>query len=81
VVYDCTNGWDFYGPGAGYHFLAGQDASVSLAKVSFDKQHVGDGDVTKLTDSEKGVLVDWEVKVFKKKYTPVGKLVREGEAS
>jgi membrane-associated progesterone receptor component len=75
-VYDVSfGGVGFYGPGGPYHRFAGTIATRSLAKMSFDAEHMNNRDTSDLTDKEKKILDDW-ITTFakKKKYPVVGKL-------
>jgi len=79
-VYDVTShptGKDFYGPGSGYHALAGKDATKALARM--DKDLVNNLDLSDLTGDELKTLGQWEAK-FKSKYTIVGTLERPEDA-
>ena len=77
-IYNVTKGWSFYGPGGGYHMLAGRDASRALAKMSLDVKDVDDPNIADLSDEESQTLDDW-IEKLSKKYTLVGKLVNESE--
>ena len=75
-VYDVTNGWSFYGPGGGYAFLAGRDASRALAKMSLDVADVDNASVHDLTAEENKTLDEW-IEKLSKKYPVLGNLVPE----
>lgn len=79
VVYDCTRGAQFYGPGGPYEKLAGHDASRSLA--TFEMNVVKDtyDDISDLNQDEMNTLMEW-VEQFKERYDCVGKLLKSGEA-
>mmetsp|Transcript_718 Transcript_718/g.1185 ORF Transcript_718/g.1185 Transcript_718/m.1185 type:complete len:307 (-) Transcript_718:74-994(-) len=75
-VFDVSYGGNgFYLPGCSYAVFAGKDASVALAKMSFEE---GDRDGSKgvevLNEKERKVLADW-IKSFrdKKEYPIVGR--------
>ena len=75
-VFDVTSAKEFYGPGGGYHFFAGRDASRGLAKSSLNVATLSEkpvGDLSGLTAEELDVLQQW-VKKFKDKYPQVGVL-------
>lgn len=65
-----------YGPGGPYNIFAGKDASRALAKMSFQAEDVNGRYLGDLTEEQRVVLKDWEVKfVEKKKYPVVGRIV------
>uniref|UniRef100_A0A7S2V6T0 Cytochrome b5 heme-binding domain-containing protein n=1 Tax=Fibrocapsa japonica TaxID=94617 RepID=A0A7S2V6T0_9STRA len=75
TVFDMSfGGNDFYGPGRGYHVMAGRDASRALAKMSLDVKDVESPNTLDLTESEKDVLENW-YKKFCGKYPICGKLI------
>jgi membrane-associated progesterone receptor component len=76
-VFDVSAGAAFYGPGGGYHFFCGRDASRGLAKSSLDVATLDErvaGDLSGLTEEELGVLDEWCAK-FEAKYPVVGTLL------
>ncbi|XP_075586324.1 membrane-associated progesterone receptor component 1-like isoform X2 [Dermatophagoides farinae] len=77
-VYDCTKGYDYYGPGGAYSTFAGRDASRALAK--FDVMAVKDewDDITDLDQNELSSVMEWNEQ-FQEKYDYVGRLVRSKE--
>ncbi|KPM05956.1 membrane-associated progesterone receptor component 2-like protein [Sarcoptes scabiei] len=77
-VYDCTKGYDYYGPDGAYSTFAGRDASRALAK--FDVMAVKDewDDITDLSPSEMSSVTEWNEQ-FQEKYDYVGRLVRSEE--
>ncbi|CCE62781.1 hypothetical protein TPHA_0D01400 [Tetrapisispora phaffii CBS 4417] len=81
VVYDCTQGRQFYGPSGPYSNFAGHDASRGLALNSFDTDVVRDwdqaiDDLENLSEAEKNALDEWE-QHFINKYPKIGTLVPE----
>jgi len=70
VIYDVSSS-DFYAVGGGYHHFAGHDASVGLAKMSFDVNHLDRDNDYELSETEKTTLNDW-IKKFNLKYPIVG---------
>lgn len=77
-VYDCTKGYDYYGPGGAYSTFAGRDASRALAK--FDVMAVKDewDDITDLNSNELSSAMEWNEQ-FQERYDYVGRLVRSKE--
>ena len=74
-VFDVSASRAMYGPGGGYEFLGGKDASRALGKMSLDPADVK-GDPVRIDDlsgHELDTLDDWFFK-FKKKYPLVGLL-------
>eukprot|EP01066_Platyproteum_vivax_P014452 Platyproteum_vivax@DN646_c0_g1_i2.p1 len=77
TVFDVTShpsGRGFYGPGCGYHMFAGKDASVALAKMSFDTEDQNRSDWMTLSQMDQEILFDWFEK-FEQKYDVVGNVV------
>ena len=72
-----TKGWDFYGPGGGYSFLAGRDASRALALMSLEPASVDDPRVDDLTDEQRDTLQQW-VDKLSQKYQIIGRLIASG---
>ena len=54
--------------------LRRRDGTVSLGKMSFDRQWVGVRDKSVLSPDELGVAKEWEAK-YQEKYPVVGKLL------
>ncbi len=77
VVFDVSQGSDFYGPGSAYHVFAGRNATHGLAKSSIDPTKV-EGDLSKLTASERDTHMQWFAK-YTSKYPQVGFLVDDHE--
>ena len=64
-------GKEMYGKGGPYHIFAGIDASVALAKMSFDEKDLNDRDTSLLTSDQLKVLDDWEKKFLNARCYPV----------
>ncbi|XP_052106538.1 neudesin-like [Mytilus californianus] len=73
VVFDVTEGKDFYGKGAAYNQLAGKDASYAIATWSLEDKDMHH-DISSLSDNELKGLDDVFVGTYKKKYPTVGYL-------
>ncbi|XP_033735142.1 neuferricin homolog [Pecten maximus] len=71
VVFDVSDGKDFYGPGAGYHALVGRDASRAIALWSLEEKDMVH-DLSGLSDDSLKGLDDVFVGTYKKKYPVVG---------
>ncbi|CAD5120867.1 DgyrCDS9417 [Dimorphilus gyrociliatus] len=70
-VFDVSKGAKFYGPGGGYHFFSGRDASKAFITGKFE-----DGltdNVDELSPTDLVALVDWK-DFYHKEYKYVGKL-------
>merc|ERR1712173_291077 len=73
-IYEITARRDLYGEGGRYHFMAGKDATRSLAKMSFDPADIENATkLDDLNDAEKTCLQEW-VDKFNEKYEVVGVL-------
>lgn len=70
VVYDCTSGADFYGPGKPYAIFAGKEVSRSLAKMDISDVEANAG-WNNLTPEHLETLQSW-VNKYKEKYPVVG---------
>ena len=75
-VYDVTSGKEFYGPGGGYAFMSGNDATVVLARMQL-KRELLNKDWAELDAASREVLADY-IRLFNSKYPCVGRL-RDGE--
>ncbi|OWF46987.1 neudesin-like [Mizuhopecten yessoensis] len=71
VVFDVSEGKDFYGPGAGYHALAGRDASRAIALWSLEEKDMVH-DLSGLSDDSLKGLDDVFIGTYKKKYPVIG---------
>ena len=75
IVFD-VSGSDFYKPGGPYHFLAGHEASVPLAKMTKEIEFL-DQEKYKwdecLDENDKIILENWFLKISEK-YTKVAKI-------
>lgn len=80
-IFDVGPGASFYAPGGPYAALAGREAAVPLAKMSFDKEAMegtlrSQGGDVELSAAEDDILENWKAK-FTEKYTLVGSLLIE----
>ena len=77
TVFDVTAGADFYGPGGGYAFFAGRNASRGLATSSLDPATLDEAPAGKelsgLGEEELATLAEWVAK-FEEKYPLLGVL-------
>ncbi|CAL1539005.1 unnamed protein product [Lymnaea stagnalis] len=71
-VFDVTKGRKHYGPGGGYEFFAGVDASKAYVTGNFDKEGLTD-DISDLKPSEILALQNWK-SFYEKDYKLVGKV-------
>jgi len=78
TVYDVSRGRDFYGPGGPYATFTGEEVARAFALMSQDPKDFND-DLTGLSQTELGILSDWEAK-FQAKYDIVGKLNKKKES-
>ncbi|KPP70473.1 neuferricin precursor-like [Scleropages formosus] len=72
-VFDVSKGQKHYGPGGGYHFFAGRDASRAFVSGDFTETGLTD-DVSDLSPAEVVTLYDW-LAFYQRDYKPVGRLV------
>ncbi|XP_014053661.2 neuferricin [Salmo salar] len=72
-VFDVEKGMKHYGPGGGYHFFAGKDASLAFVTGDFTDTGLTD-DVSSLSPAQVVSLYDW-LAFYHKDYKPVGRLV------
>jgi membrane-associated progesterone receptor component len=77
IVFDVSDGKNFYGPGGPYENFAGHECGVALAKMSFDATHVDDLEgIATLKFTEKNDLEGWIEKfTYYRNYPIVGKYV------
>ncbi|XP_038554299.1 neudesin-like, partial [Micropterus salmoides] len=71
VVFDVTNGKEFYGKDAPYNALVGKDSTRAVAKMSLDPADLTP-DTTGLTDEQLKSLESIFEDTYKKKYPIVG---------
>lgn len=63
IVFDVTDGKNFYGPDGPYEMFAGHECGVALAKMSFDTEFIDDFEGCKeLNHGEKDELENWITK-------------------
>jgi len=72
VVYDVSNGPQYYGPGGGYSFFAGKDASRAFVSGQFDEEGLVQ-EVDGLSSGDYLGLEEW-ARFYEKDYTRVGLL-------
>lgn len=72
-VFNVEKGRKHYGPGGGYHFFTGKDASRAFITGDFTEAGLS-SDVSDFSDSQIVALYDW-LSFYQKDYTPVGKLI------
>ncbi|KAM3869328.1 neuferricin [Diretmus argenteus] len=72
-VFDVHKGQKHYGPGGGYHCLAGRDASLAFITGDFSETGLRD-DVSSLSPEQVVALYDWLL-FYQKDYSPVGRLI------
>ncbi|XP_003727182.1 neudesin [Strongylocentrotus purpuratus] len=71
VVFDVTQGKEFYGKDAPYNALVGRDSTRAVAKMSLEPDDLT-SDVTGLSDAYLDSLEDTFKNVYKAKYPVVG---------
>jgi membrane-associated progesterone receptor component len=77
IVFDVSEGRDFYGPGGPYELFAGHECGVALAKMSFDTEFLDDLEGCKnLNYGEKEELENW-INKFQhwRNYPVMGRLI------
>eukprot|EP00980_Cylindrotheca_fusiformis_P008730 scaffold1868_cov193-Cylindrotheca_fusiformis.AAC.15 len=81
IVFDVSDGKNFYGPGGPYEAFAGHECGVALAKMSFDTEHLDDlAGCDKLNFGEKTELEGWIEKFqYYRNYPIKGRLVPDEE--
>lgn len=70
VIYDCTRGADFYGPGKAYGVFAGKEVSRCLGKMLIGDEEANAG-WNNLGEEHLEVLNQWATK-YNEKYPVVG---------
>lgn len=77
IVFDVSDGRNFYGPDGPYEAFAGHECGVALAKMSFDKEHLDDlAGCQSLNFGEKTELESWIEKfTYYRNYPVKGRLV------
>ncbi|KAM9980041.1 hypothetical protein ACTFIZ_006290 [Dictyostelium cf. discoideum] len=74
-IYDVTAKKSTYGPGGSYHLFAGNDATVCLAKSSFEESDINkpwtNQSLEDLTADQKDSLKNW-IDFFSERYDLVG---------
>lgn len=73
LVFNVKKGKKHYGPGGGYEFFAGCDASRAFVSGDFSEVGLTD-DITDLTPADYIGLDDW-IKFYQKDYKYIGKLI------
>ena len=81
IVFDVSNGRNFYGPGGPYEAFAGHECGVALAKMSLDTVHRDDlAGCDKLNHGEKMELERWIEKFqYYSNYPIKGRLVPDAK--
>lgn len=81
IVFNVSDGRNFYGPDGPYAAFAGHECGVALAKMSFDEQHLNDlAGVKDLNFGEKSELDGWVEKfTYYRNYPVMGRLVTDEE--
>ncbi|XP_030648705.1 neuferricin [Chanos chanos] len=72
-VFDVEKGRKHYGPGGGYRFFSGRDASRAFVTGDFTEAGLTD-DLTDLSPSQIVALYDW-LAFYQRDYTPAGRLI------
>ena len=70
VIYDVSKGKEYYGPGGGYSFFAGKDASRAFVSGQFDDEGLVE-DVSGLSSGDYLGLEEW-ASFYEKDYVRVG---------
>jgi membrane-associated progesterone receptor component len=83
IVFDVSDGKNFYGPGGPYEAFAGHECGVALAKMSFDEEHLDDlAGCDNLNFGEKTELEGWTEKFqYYRCYPLKGRLVPDEKLS
>lgn len=79
IVFDVSDGRNFYGPDGPYAAFAGRECGVALAKMSFDTEHLDDlAGVKDLNYGEKDEMDNWINKfTYHRNYPVKGRLVAD----
>jgi len=79
IVFDVSDGRDFYGAGGPYELFAGRECGVALAKMSFDTQYLDDmAGCSTLNHGERIELENWIEKfTHHRRYPVLGRLVSD----
>ncbi|XP_071789674.1 neuferricin-like [Asterias amurensis] len=72
-VFDVEKGARHYGPGGGYEFFSGRDATRAFVTGEFNEEGLGD-DVEDFSPKQMMEVNTW-VEFYKKEYTHIGKVV------
>lgn len=77
IVFDVSEGRNFYGPGGPYELFAGHECGVALAKMSFDTEYLDDmASIPNLKHGERVELDNWIEKFTHYRCYPVmGRLI------
>lgn len=77
-IFDVSTRSDFYGPEGGYHLFAGKDATIALAKMSFEPENLVLDDYDHLSFMESETMNDWMFKFESvKKYPIIGRVLKQ----
>ena len=81
IVFDVSEGRNFYGPGGPYELFAGHECGAALAKMSFDTQYLDDFNaIQELKHGEKVELENWIEKFTHYRCYPVlGRLIPDSQ--
>jgi membrane-associated progesterone receptor component len=81
IVFDVSEGRNFYGPGGPYEQFAGHECGIALAKMSFDTEHLDDVSGCKnLNFGEKEELNNWIEKFTHYRCYPIkGRLIPDAD--
>ncbi|CAI2382795.1 unnamed protein product [Moneuplotes crassus] len=78
-IFDVTDNQPMYGPSGSYHFFAGKETTIAMARNSTKTEDIElDFYDVKFTSDEEEALESW-YNFFKSKYPLVGKVVRGKE--
>jgi membrane-associated progesterone receptor component len=81
IVFDVSEGRNFYGPGGPYELFAGHECGVALAKMSFDTEFLDDmATIPNLKHGERVELENWIEKFTHYRCYPVlGRLILDND--